>query len=326
MKRNMPLIDTMSARDLVSTWLKHQVALLESSSSGVSCALDWLLIAWICEHGFDDGAAPLTVSLSRMGASKIAQRLNDGDSRRAFDELLTCDPLRVSLCYGILKRLKVECVVLETFINGLAESLVDCVEEVGPGYTEMLNTRLLLSFHGLSPAPPRQTLKGDDLGNMLNLLQADEPMIQDVATRVAVASRYGTAEVDLEPGVRETLCTVMEVWVLDLARKYKLERVALIVRSLAYLGAAHHAQREETLSFLLAQQHPTGRFGFFGPEVALARSKDFGFDESAQLHLPTTLACMWALAEYHGTKFRLMASQLTPLVELPTGGHCHVAE
>jgi hypothetical protein len=115
-------------------------------------------------------------------------------------------------------------------------------------------------------------------------------------------------EVAIASTAREILCAVVGVWLLDSARGYKLDRVALLARTLAYLGAARGAPTQQAVAFLLAQQHPTGCFGFFGPEVARARVKEPDFKESIELYLPTTLACLWALAECHATEFRLMAS------------------
>jgi hypothetical protein len=91
-------------------------------------ALDWLIAAWIGRRGF--GAVE---TLPSHGALKIAQCLNSKEPSHAYGELLKCNPLRVTVTYGILKRCEVHCVILDAFMKGFAESLAHREEETGPG-------------------------------------------------------------------------------------------------------------------------------------------------------------------------------------------------
>jgi len=309
MKRQPLPIDATPARDLVLAWVERHLPAIDAPSSiAATRALDWLILAWICETGFGSGPGGAATPLSRRIAGAVAQRLADTNARQAFNELLGCDPLRTTLARGVLRCNGVSCSILDMFTNGLARSLAARGEEEDADRAELCETRLLLSLQGMGSPPPRQALDGVTLGTMLELLQASEPVIQEIATRIALASAYGTGDLVMTSETREMLTTSLSVWLLDFARKYKLDLVSLLVRSLAYLGVADHAPARQAVAFMLAQLHPAGRFGFFGPEVARAHKKEGSFDESVELYLPTTLACMWALAECRDPAFRLVAS------------------
>src|SRR5262249_8823196 len=182
---------------------------------------------------------------------------------------------------------------------------------------DLLEARLILGLRGLCAAPTRPVLGVQDLGSALELLQADDERINRVVSRVTAASAYGTAEVVASSSARDMLGTATGVWLLDSSRRYKLDRVASLTRTLAYLEAVRSTPGREALDFLLAQQHPTGRFGFFGPEVMHARRTTPGFEEYVELYLPVTLACLWALAESHTGGFRLLTSMPVGAGDVP---------
>src|SRR6266550_4025732 len=154
MKQQTLQVDALPARDLAYAWLEQQFSLLEPSRYGLNRTLDWLIAAWICEHGFGLKGSAVTKSLSGTGAREVAQRIDSSEPRQAFGDLFNCDPLRVALSYGIIKQCEISCTVLEEFMRGLAESLANYAEEADPDHVHLLDTRLLLSVQGLGP-PPR---------------------------------------------------------------------------------------------------------------------------------------------------------------------------
>jgi hypothetical protein len=300
--------DTFVAAHRSYDWLRKHIAFVDATSPHeLSRALEWLIAAWICEQAFDLGTSG---RLSQEGALQIARRLNGQERSQAFTELFTCDALRVVLAHTIASRHGVGCEGLAAFVGGLVASLPQ------PGHDaaaddDLFETRLIIALTGLGQMPRLPSLDTLlDIG-ILDLLNADQPAIHRVAGQVMAASAYGTREPVVGVPLRQRLIQVMSVWLLDFARGYRLDSVALVMRSLASLGeslAVHDASR-----FLLAQHHPSGHFGFFGPEAAHANQLSPTWDEVASLQLPVTFACLWALSECNDHGFRLLTNARAPV-------------
>lgn len=299
--------DTFAAARRSYGWLRDHAELVDAASTlGLSRTLEWLLAAWICEQAFDLGASD---PISRDGVLRLARRLDDQGGEQAFDELLKCDALRVVLAHTIAARHGVTCARLAAFVSGLTASLPQPAEDAAAS-DDLFETRLLIALAGLGQMPRLPSLDTLlDVGT-LDLLQADEPTIHRIAAQVIAASAHGTCEPVIGTPLRRRLVEVMSVWLLDFARGYRLDNVALVMRSLRCLGkppAVHDA-----MQFLLAQHHSSGHFGFFGPEAARAKRLLPGWDEAGSLQLPMTFACLWALSECGDHGFHLLGAAVLP--------------
>jgi len=289
-------------------WLRDHAALAGAASPhGLSRAIEWMIAAWICEQAFDLGAdAPL----SREGVRQLVLRLDTHERSQAFGELFTCDALRVTLAHTIAARHGVACESLTAFVGGLAASLPQPVEDATGG-DDLFETRLLIALAGLGQMPRLPCLDKLIDATTLDLLQADELTIQRIAGQVIAASAYSTCELMVSTPLRQRLIEVLSVWLLDFARGYRLDNVAFVMRSLGCLGESSAVR--DAMRFLLAQHHPSGHFGFFGPEAARAKRLSPTWDEAASLQLPVTFACLWALSECSDRSFQLLGAAALPL-------------
>jgi hypothetical protein len=120
-------------------------------------------------------------------------------------------------------------------------------------------------------------------------------------------TRHGTHPIAL-PGDCVWLSDLLTGLSAHLLRQYELETAAATVRALIHLGLAAD-EIEEACHFAALHQRSTGAFGFFGPEEpALRKSLGEHVNLDLELHLPTTVAWLWTLAEA-SSPWRLFASR-----------------
>jgi hypothetical protein len=67
-----------------------------------------------------------------------------------------------------------------------------------------------------------------------------------------------------------------------------------VLRAAAHAGLASNRSVRLGATFVAAQQHPDGRFGYYGAELVTLPAE---FDPELDLVLPVTLGCLWALIE-----------------------------
>jgi hypothetical protein len=213
--------------------------------------------------------------------------------------------LKVVLAHNIAIRHSVVSAHLASFIGGLTASLQQSAAAAADA-DELFETRLIVALTGLGQMPQLPSIDRLIDTGMLDLLQADKAAIDRIAGQIIAASAYGTAVPTISVRLRQRLVEGMSVWLLDFARKYRLDNVALVMRCLTYLGEVRAG--DDAMRFLIAQHHPSGHFGFFGPEAARARRVSHAWDEAALLQLPMTLACLWSLGECRDHEFRLLRS------------------
>lgn len=292
--------DAALAAERACRWLQS-LGLRGELSDDIASGLGSLVALWICERRFPSIGRD---NASAARARELARALDALPEDEAFAALLQCDARQVLLGYGILNRHGARSRHLGVFVGGLAQSLE--TGEASPA-VDLYEVRFLLARLGLGPVPDALPIREKDIPPPVELLQADDETIRAVILRVAAASSYGTDDAILDPGPREKLSAVIPAWLIDLARRYGLDRVAQLIRTLEYLGTGGEAPSREAVRFLVAQQHPSGRFGFFGPEAAIARAETPAWDETRELSIPMALACLWTLAECRST-FRLMTS------------------
>lgn len=298
--------DILTAARRSYGWLQEHATLVAASSPhALNSALEWLIATWICEQAFDLDTDP---PLSREGARQVARRLDARKETQAFDELFNCDALRVVLAHAITARHDVASASLGAFVSGLAASLPS-PQNPAP-FDDMSETRVIVALAGRGPVPCLPSLDSVLDAGMLDLLQADEVAVHRVASQVMTATAYGTCEPKISTLLRRRLIEVLPVWLLDFARRYRLDNVALVMRSLNSLGESSAVH--DALGFLLAQQHPSGHFGFFGPEAGRARRLSPDWCEAESLQLPMTFGCLWAISESIGHGFRLLGTAKPP--------------
>jgi len=143
----------------------------------------------------------------------------------------------------------------------------------------------------LASAPPPRGLRLPD-GPAL-LLRADAATIRTVCNGLAAATRFG-AEPLPEPQAA-ALRLPLAARMLQTLRDYDLVLGTSLLRTLVYLGAGPGDDDvEDAIAHLLCQQQPDGRFGWYAREL---RSCDPPLDADRDLHVPVTVAVVWALVE-----------------------------
>jgi hypothetical protein len=151
----------------------------------------------------------------------------------------------------------------------------------------------------LPSAPPPHALRLPDGPDLL--LRADAATIRTVCNGLAAATRFG-AEPLPQPQAA-ALRLPLAARMLQTLRDYDLVLGTSLLRTLVYLGAGPGDDDvEDAIAHLLCQQQPDGRFGWYAREL---RSCDPPLDADRDLHLPVTVAILWALVEASTPGFSL---------------------
>ncbi|MGH7387889.1 MAG: DUF6895 family protein [Candidatus Rokuibacteriota bacterium] len=283
------------AAALASAWLAGLVERTDGTGPPpLASMLHALAGRWICERGLAAGARHGGL---RALAREAARRLDSGRSMVALER---CDVGLALLCGGILRALGCPSATLEAFVAELARA----VPERGAG-AEMFAVRFLLNRLGLHPPPGRHRLRAGQLLPAANPFRGDASSMRAVAAQVAAATAYGRTACSRDAELRARLAEVVPVWMLARLREYDLELGALLLRTMGYLKLRRDLVFREGLRFLLVQQQPDGRFGFVARDLggqASARRRD----AIHALHLPTTVCCLWAIAEASNPQFVLL--------------------
>lgn len=245
-------------------------------------AMQALLGAWACTRALRDEATtalrPLVgVALEKLGSSGLS----------------AYDPKLLLVCLHIAEREGREAAALRAFADSLAEALAS-LPEIPARHAGVAAVLRELGY----PIDTAATVPVPE-PELEALLHGGPEAVRAACSSVAAASHFGARRI-APPWPRfEELRGALSVLFLQSLRSYDLDTAAMLLRASRYLRLRRSGRIGEGISFLVDQQKPDGRFGYFAVETsALAQSGELpGFDEYLTLYLPVTSTCAWALAE-----------------------------
>jgi hypothetical protein len=169
----------------------------------------------------------------------------------------------------------------------------------------LMDKRILLYNVGLLPRP--STVPADGVRELLEdfRLSASAEVIEALTLQLECLSGWGTQLVDADV-VAPWLGNMLAGFAVQRLRNYDLISAARLLRLLEYLAASRIiARRDDLYSGLFIQHRKHGPFGWYGPEAARPRKLSSPLLEDMELYLPTTLECLWTLAEVSMGDWRL---------------------
>ena len=197
---------------------------------------------------------------------------------------------------------------LRQFLTRSVDLLLDtdAIEGADPAF---MDKRVLLHSAGLLPEPP--TPPADVLLSSLKDFRLPAPTAATDALllRLECMAGWGTRPVDVD-AIQPSLRDVLAGFAVQRLRDYDLVEAARLVRLLEYLDAGTGTARRSDLhrGLLCDNRRTHGPFGWFGPEQAKLPRSHRPWEVDAELYLPTTLECLWALAEISPGGWRLFDS------------------
>ncbi|HEY4385985.1 MAG TPA: hypothetical protein VGN34_16130 [Ktedonobacteraceae bacterium] len=265
-------------------------------------AFQILLGLWICERGLLNDTE---LSSTRIYAHNIYQRIPKGNNF-AID-LLSSDPALVLFSLGILRFFEIYDSPLERIAAHISTLLQEHSDQNELEANGLFLTRFLLQqlyLHAPLPSYSLQEISARDL------LNADEVTIRDVVKNIVAATRYGQTLPTLKmekTDVLSILASLLPVLTLDYFRLYNLEIGMQILRAMRYLHLYENRGWRTWLQFLVAQQQPDGRFGFFAHELTQLHLSGES-EQDFRVYLPYTVSFLWTIAEVVRPQFTLAQS------------------
>jgi hypothetical protein len=240
--------------------------------------LQALLGVWVCDRAIDEESPE-----RRALAARAAELLDAED----FDPY-EYDPKLLFVCLQVSWRDGGGPTALARFAKELAASLapLPLIPSRHAGVAAILHELGLLRTRPLDV----------DEADVDELLRGGVEAVRAACSSVAAATHFGARQSPVRfSGLRRTL----PVLFLQSLRAYDLDTAAMLLRASRYLRMPRADRIEEGIAFLVDQQKPDGRFGYFAVESsALVESQEVAaFDELLTLSLPVTSTCAWALAE-----------------------------
>jgi len=188
---------------------------------------------------------------------------------------------------------------VEPFRQFLSQSVsilqrTDPVLETDPS---LMDKRILLYSAGILPRSP--TVSADGVRVLLDKfsLSASTEVIDALTLQLECLTGWGTRLVDAGL-IAPSLGEILAGFTVQRLRNYDLISAARLLRVQEYLAASRIIVRRNDLYNVLCMHHRTqGPFGWYGPEAAKLRKLSPVLLEDTEFHLPTTLECLWTLAE-----------------------------
>jgi hypothetical protein len=251
-------------------------------------ALQGLLGVWACDRALGEESASAELSdLVDAGLAKLGHEREAG----SFNPYAH-DPKLLLVCLSVFEREGHKAPAIRTFADSIAGALVSLpqIPARQAGVAAVLDE---LGYPGISAA----ALPVPDEPDFDALLRGGPEAVRAACSSGAAATHFGARRIDVASF--EALRRALPIVLLQSLRSYDLDTAAMLVRTSRYLGMRSSGRIREGIAFLVDQQKPDGRFGFFAVETsALLRSQELaGFDEVLTLYLPVTSTCAWALAE-----------------------------
>jgi hypothetical protein len=272
----------------------------------MSHLLQVLTGCWICEQTLAKSMAPSACSLV---ARKIQRSLDIDHCRsEAVSMLLSCDAALVLLSTAILRAQDCDSATLEQFVRQMASDIPTSSKRDHAIEADMFTAGFLLHKLHLSPPPGPFEISPSPLLVGSSLFQADSTTLRSLAAGIAASTAYGCRPASADPQLLRNLAVALPVWLLCYLRHYNLEMGTLLLRAMNYLGLRADRTIARGVEFVLAQQQIDGRFGFLAPEMSRLQSMRPGVNGVLEVYLPTTISCLWAVAELTQPSFILFAS------------------
>jgi hypothetical protein len=270
---------------------------------GTEVMLQMLVGGWLCHEVLEDRS--VCEAIAATACSEL-ERKKDG----LADELIECDGALVAFSAGIFKALGLECSTLMNLLSEVAQALAQSNQtKLVANQTMMLPIFFLLSKLKVGDIGPKRAEAQVKLsGNYRELLFACREDLDEFITALNAWSLYGRRRASIIGEHRTTIKSLLRVWCHEQLRQYDMVRASALLRTMRYLGMDKDAWYCTGLEFLLAQQQPDGRFGFFGPEQRILRGDDAECDKIPRMYVSVTVACMWTLAEAADRRFCLYHS------------------
>ncbi len=198
---------------------------------------------------------------------------------------------------------------VESFRQFLTQSVsilrrADPVLEADPS---LMDKRILLYSAGILPKPP--TASADGVRVLLDKfrLSASAEVVESLILQLECLTGCGTRLVDAEL-ITPSLGEILAGFAAQRLHNYDLISAARLLRLLEYLVAGRIVARRDDLYNALCMHHRTeGSFGWYGPEAAKLHKLSPVLREDTEFCLPTTLECLWTLAERSLDGWRLFA-------------------
>lgn len=169
----------------------------------------------------------------------------------------------------------------------------------------LMDKRILLHRAGLLPSlpsPPRDSVRLL-LDNFR--LSASAQEVDSLILHLECLTGWGTRVIDHEivkPWVGEMLAG----FAVHRLRKHDLISGTRLLRLLGYLASNRvTARRDDLYDYLCSHHRIHGPFGWYGPETAELHKQSPALLEDVEFYLPTTLECLWTLAESLPAGWRL---------------------
>jgi hypothetical protein len=161
----------------------------------------------------------------------------------------------------------------------------------------LMDKRILLYSAGILPRYPAASADGVRVLLDKFRLSASSEVIDALTLQLECLTGWGTRLVDAEL-IAPSLGEILAGFTVRSLRNYDLIPAARLLRLHEYLATSRIIARRDDLYHVLCMHHRTqGPFGWYGPEAAKLRKLSPFLLEDTEFYLPTTLECLWALAE-----------------------------
>ncbi len=161
----------------------------------------------------------------------------------------------------------------------------------------LMDKRILLYSAGILPKPPAASADGVRVLLDKFRLSASNEEIDALILQLECLTGWGTQLID-DALIAPSLGEILAGLIVHRLRNYDLISAARLLRLQKYLASSRMAPERVDLCRVLCMHHRTqGPFGWYGPEAAMLRQLDPVLTDDTEFYLPTTLECLWTLAE-----------------------------
>lgn len=262
-----------------------------------------LLGIWICDSLLHQGSRAFVEPAQRVWRGLLAERTSQSTGRSKPQPSLRLMTAILLAAYGL------HVPDLDDFLSQATEALQSTPEDETSEGLLFFDKRFLLHYAGLLSRP--KTLPLADLLAFAGRLSLpwSSTDVEAMELRIMSLTACGSLPAVL-PASYEWLEDILVGLATHRLRQYDLHAACKTMRSLQYLSLDGTTRFAQCTEYLLAHQRHEGCFGYFGIEEgnsAFAHMAD-AFVPEMDLYLPTTIECLWTLAERHSSAWRLYTS------------------
>jgi len=248
-----------------------------------------LVGTWLCA-----AVDPLVAPTIPVMAQRVAELL-DGAARYE-----TAPPALTLTAHALLHRSGLIVPGLARFVDQVRAVLAAEPPRSAAMDVTRCEKRILLHQLGLADSPPLMTPAMARSTIVGMTLQPDPEQRTDAVLAAESATGHGTVASDDEPSA-----AVLERHAVHQYRSGDLAAGCALVRAAHHLRPLATERAGEFIDHLLLNRRSGGGYGYL-PAIG-DHSADLDLDLDVRLHLPTTLTCLWTVAELN-SDFRLYRS------------------